>query len=607
VRADPTRPNGASTDIAGIDPVTFQVLNNALAGIVDEMAAVVQKCAFSLVVSEGRDYSGTICNPAGDLIASGSTDLPAHLGTIPFTVKGTLRWLADGRNDADPREMFEPGDIVMMNDPYIGGTHNNDVRLVMPAFFGDELVAFVQDSAHWSDIGGHVPGTFDPNARSSHGEGLVITPLKLVRHGVLDRDLVRFVLRNVRTPEVAYGDLMAQIGAVRLGTTRIAELMSAYGADLVKAEMRSLIEYSERLLRDEFRKLTDGTYSFSSRIDRDPGADCDDPVTVHLDLTIEDERATYDFSQSSSQARGAINATLAVTASAAVLYTKGVFPWIPMNQGMFNAIELVAPSGTICNAHYPAPVSGAAASVYPAVADCVFGCYMQLVPERSMAGMTGLVNTVSGGFDPRPGCEREFVAYIWLEGGWGGRPGKRDNHTAMNMFASSANNVPIEQMERLFPIRFDCYRLEPDSFGAGYHRGGPGVTKAWRFTHGPAVFSSLGDGGRFGPWGYARGTDAPPNSIVYSPDTAEERELGMFATGEHIEQGRLVRFFNSGGGGWGDPKTRPPEWVLEDVVDELLSPAAARRDYGVIVRPSSAPPGWEIDAEATAELRRSER
>jgi N-methylhydantoinase B len=278
-----------------------------------------------------------------------------------------------------------------------------------------------------------------------------------------------------------------------------------------------------------------------------------------------------------------------------------------MNQGLFNAIELIAPTGSICNAKYPAPVSGAAASVYPAVADCIFGCYLQLLPERSMAGMTGLVNIVLGGFDPRPGHNKEFVAYIWLEGGWGGRPGKRDNHTAMNMFASSANNVPIEQMERLFPLMFDCYKLETDSCGAGYHRGGPGVTKAWRFTHGPAVLSSLGDGGRFGPWGYAGGRDALPNSIRYAPGTSEERDLGMFATGERIEQGRLVSFLNSGGGGWGDPVSRPAEWVLADVADELVSPAAAARDYGVVVRPADSVVGWEIDPEETELLRASRR
>jgi N-methylhydantoinase B len=220
-----------------------------------------------------------------------------------------------------------------------------------------------------------------------------------------------------------------------------------------------------------------------------------------------------------------------------------------------------------------------------------------------MAGPTGLVNTVSGGYDPRPGFEREFVTYIWLEGGWGGRPAKKDNHTSMTLFATSATNQPIEQHERLFPLRFDTYRLERDSCGAGLHRGAPGVTRIWRFTHGDAVFSSLGDGERFGPWGYGGGQDAPGGSIVYD----ESQSLGMFCTGAAIEQGRPIRFFHPGGGGYGDPLARPPEWVLQDVEDEVVSPEAAERDYGVVVRQGDRPWRWLLDAEATERLRAERR
>jgi N-methylhydantoinase B len=586
----------------GIDPITFQVLNNAFSSIVDEMAALVQNCAFSPVVSDGRDYSGTICNPAGDLIASGTTDLPAHLGTIPFTVKGMLDWIGQ------PKERyFAEGDIVVVNDAYVGGTHNNDVRLVMPVFVGERIVAFVQDSAHWTDIGGHVPGTFDPNARSSHGEGLIIPPIRLVREDALDRDLVRVILRNIRTPEIAYGDLMAQIGAVRLGARRLHELIDAYGLELIEREMDALISYSEALLREEFKKLPDGEEEFTAWIDRDPGVESDEPVPVRMTLTISGDRAVYDFSQSAPEAKSAINGTRSATISAAIVTTKAVFPWVPMNQGVFKAIDFVLPEGLVCSARYPAPVSGMAASIFPAVTDCVLGTYIRFVPERCMAGPTGLINTVSGGFDPRPGYEREFVTYIWLEGGWGGRLEKKDNHTTMCLFATSATNQPMEQQERLFPLMFDAYRLEKDSFGAGRHRGAPGVTKIWHFTHGDAVFSSLGDGERFGPWGYAGGEDAPGARIVYAPGTDDEVNLGVFRTGFHVEQGRQISFFNSGGGGFGDPLERPPEWVLADVEDEILSVDAAERDYGVLVRPGDRPWRFELDPAATEALRASRR
>ncbi len=586
---------------AGIDPVTFQVLANAFGSVVDEMAALVQNCAFSLVVSDGRDYSGTICTAAGDLVASGSTDLPAHLGTIPFTVKGMLDWI-----ETPKEEYFSPGDIVIVNDAYIGGTHNNDVRLVMPVFAGDRIIAFVQNSAHWTDIGGHVPGTFDPNARSSQGEGLIIPPNRLVRAGALDRDLVRLILRNIRTPEVAYGDLMSQVGAVRLGAERLGELVEQYGLDLVEREMEALIAYSERLLREELARLPNGSYEYTAWIDRDPGADTDDPVKVHMALAIEGDRVAYDFSASSPEARSAINGTRSATVSAAIVTTKAIFPWIPMNQGVFRAIDFVLPEGLVCSARYPAPISGMAATIFPAVQDCVLGTFIQIVPERCMAGPTGLVNTVSGGYDSRPGFEREFVTYIWLEGGWGGRPGKRDNHTNMCLFATSATNQPIEQQERLFPLRFDAYRLEQDSFGAGLHRGAPGVTRVWRFTHGGATFSSLGDGERFGPWGYAGGKDAGGGRIVYAPGGPDEQNLGMFCTGAAIASDRPIHFFHPGGGGWGDPLERPAEWVLEDVEDELLSIEAAAREFGVVVARDAKPWRYTLDLEATRRMR-SER
>jgi len=474
-------------------------------------------------------------------------------------------------------------------------------------FVGEKIVALVQDSAHWTDIGGHVPGTFDPNARSSNGEGLIIPPIRLVRAGTLDHDLVRVILRNIRTPEGAYGYLMAQIGAVRLGARRLGELIDDYGLDLVEREMEALISYSEALLREEFRKLPDGGHEFTAWIDRDPGAESDEPVPVRMTLTIAGDRAVYDFSHSAPEANSAINGTRSATVSAAIVTTKALFPWVPMNQGVFKAIDFVLPEGLVCSARYPAPVSGMAASIFPAVTDCVLGTFIRLVPERCMAGPTGLINTVSGGFDPRPGHGREFVTYIWLEGGWGGRLDKKDNHTTMCLFATSATNQPMEQQERLFPLMFDAYRLETDSFGAGRHRGAPGVTKIWHFTHGDAVFSSLGDGERFGPWGYAGGKDAPGARIVYASGTDEEVDLGVFRTGFPVARGRQIFFFNSGGGGFGEPLERRPEWVLEDVEDGILSVEAAERDYGVVVRPGARPWRFELDPDATDALRTSRR
>jgi N-methylhydantoinase B len=581
------------------DPVLFQVLNSAFASITDEMGALIRRAAFSLVVSEGADYSGTISSRSGDLVASGTTDLAAHLGTIPFTVKGTLEWIGVPAED-----YFRPGDIVLINDPYIGGTHHNDMRAIMPVFLDGQLAAFVQNSAHWTDIGGHVPGTFDPNARSSFGEGIAVPPVHIVREGIFQGEVADLILRNVRLAEQARGDLLTQIGAVRLGEQRLHELAARYGAGVIRSAMDELIDYSEDLLRAEFAALPDGLIEVEAAMDRDPGSESDEPLYARMALTISGDHATMDFSRSSGPARGAMNSSRAVTVSGAVVTMKMLYPHIPMNQGVFRAIDFVIPEGSLLSATFPNPVSGCAAGVYPAVGDCILKAFIQLIPGRAMAGPTGLLNIVMGGLDARPGHEDEnFVMYLWLEGGWGGRPGRKDNAVAMTTFATTSTNQPVELQERLYPVRFDCYRIEPDSAGAGWHRGGPGVTRRWSFPYNDVVLSDLGDGEKFGPWGWAGGRDAKPNRFVYAPGTSEELNVGMFRTNLPIRAARMLDCFQPGGGGYGHPFSRPLEYVAEDVAEGLVTPRGAERDYGVVVTINSTTHEVEINVERTSALR----
>lgn len=585
------------------DPILFQVLNSAFSSITDEMGALIRRAAFSLVVSEGADYSGTISNRHGDLIASGVTDLAAHLGTVPFSVKGTLDWIG-----VSPSEYFKPGDVVLLNDPYIGGTHHNDMRAIMPVFFDGEIAAFIQNSAHWTDIGGHVPGTFDPNALSSYGEGLAVPPIHIVKEGVFQSEVADLILRNVRLADQARGDLLTQIGVVRLGVRRMEELSRRYGAPTIVQAMDELIEYSEALLREEFRKLPDGSWDVEALIDRDPGSDRDDPLPVRMTLRIQGDQATMDFSASAGPARGAVNSTAAVTISGAVTTLKMIYPHVPMNQGVFRAVNFVLPSSTLLSANFPAPVSGCAAGVYPAVGDCVLKAFIQLVPDRCMAGPTGLLNMVMGGADSRPGHDGEdFVMYLWLEGGWGGRPGRKDNSVAMTTFATTSTNQPVELQERLYPVLFDCYRIEQDSAGAGWHRGGPGVTRRWSFPYTDVVLSALGDGERFGPWGWAGGSDARPNRFVADPGTDREFNVGMYRTNLVVPAGTMLDCFQPGGGGFGDPMTRPVEYVLEDVVDGLVSIAGAALEYGVVCEFEPVTQNCVLNQSDTESLRYEKR
>ena len=580
-----------------IDPITFEVLRNAFMSVVDEMGLMLERVAHSLVVSEGRDFSAAICDGDGRMVAEGKEDLPAHVGTLPYTVKAVISWLG--------KETLKEGDIVIMNDAFLGGTHAQDVRTIMPVYRDGEIVAFVQNSAHWSDAGGPVPGSFHAEATSTYGEALSIPPVHLVRQGQLDSEVLRFILRNVRVPETTQGDVLAQMASCRTGEARLQSLMDKYGPQLVKAEMAELIRYSEAVLRKEFRDIADGRYSFEDAIDFDPMGDRKTPVKIAIDITISGDRATYDLSRSDAQTIGAANSTLSMAQSALIVATKAIFPHVPASEGIYNAIDVVNPEGLVTNARFPAPISGAFATSYEVITACVFGCYLQMLPERSMACSGNMTNMVVGGFDPRDGYQRDFVMYIWKEGGYGARPGKKDNHTAISLYASGTRNEPVEVQERVYPIITHRYEFITDSPGAGRHRGGVGVARDFSLTHGDAVLSVLGSRALQPVWGWDGGLPALGSGLVYDVGGPDEEEIGVMRSGIPARKEAVIKFWEGGGGGWGEPRTRPPEWVLEDVKDEIVSLEAARDVYGVAISVVDQEAClYEVDAEETARLRR---
>ncbi len=579
-----------------IDPITFEVLRNAFMSVVDEMGLMLERVAHSLVVSEGRDFSAAICDGDGRMVAEGKDDLPAHVGTLPHTVKAVLAWLG--------REKIHEGDVFVMNDAFLGGTHCQDARTIMPVFRDGRLVAFVQNSAHWSDAGGPVPGSFHAEAESTYGEALYIPPIHLVREGELDDEVLRFILRNVRVPETTQGDVLAQIASCRTGEARLQQLMDKYGVDLITSEMDELIRYSEALLREEFRKLPDGTYRFEDAIDFDPMGDRVTPVRIRVAITIDGDRATYDLSGSDPEAVGAINSTRSMAQSALVVATKAIFPHVPASEGIYNAIDVVNPDGLVTNAQFPRPISGAFATSYEVICACVFGCYLQVLPERSMACSGNMTNMVVGGYDAREGYGRDFVMYIWKEGGYGARPGKKDNHTAISLYASGTRNEPVEVQERVYPILTHRYEFITDSAGAGRHRGGVGVTRDFELTHGDATLSVLGSRGVEAVWGLEGGLAALGSGLIHDRGGPDELEIGVMRSGVRARKGAVIRFWEGGGGGWQDPKTRPPEWVLDDVVDGLVSVEAARNVYGVAVRIVDEDAAlYEVDEVETDRLR----
>ena len=417
---------------------------------------------------------------------------------------------------------------------------------------------------------------------------------------------MRFILRNVRVPETTQGDVFAQIASCRTGEARLQALMNKYGVELITAEMEELIRYSEALLREEFRRLPNGEVEFEDAIDFDPMGDRETPVRIRVKITIAGDRATYDLSGSDAQAIGAINSTRSMAQSALVVATKAIFPHVPASEGIYNAIDVINPEGLVTNAQFPRPISGAFATSYEVICACVFGCYLTMLPKRSMACSGNMTNMVVGGYDPRQGYDRDFVMYIWKEGGYGARPGKKDNHTAISLYASGTRNEPVEVQERVYPILTHRYEFVTDSAGAGRHRGGIGVTRDFELTHADATLSVLGSRGVQPVWGWEGGLPALGSGLVYDSGGPDELEIGVMRSGVHARKGRLIRFWEGGGGGWGDPRTRPAEWVLEDVIDGFVSLDNARELYGVAVRVVDEDAArYEIDHETTSRLRGS--
>ncbi|MFN8231917.1 MAG: hydantoinase B/oxoprolinase family protein [Actinomycetota bacterium] len=358
-------------------------------------------------------------------------------------------------------------------------------------------------------------------------------------------------------------------------------------------------------MREELRKLPDGTWSFTDYIDRDPVGDSEEPIPVHLEMTIDGDRLIMDLSQTGAQARGPVNCTASAARSAIMAGVHAIFHEIPWNEGLEWAVELTLKAETVVNAEYPRPVSGMAASPGEKVLACVHGCMVQILPERSMACPTNLVNVNIFGFDTRPDHDgEEFVMYLWLAGGWGGRPGKRDAHTSLFPMGPSTNLQPVEFLEQMYPVSFYSFELKPDSEGPGRHRGGFALQCPWQATHGEATVNVQGDRQRLHGWGVDGGWPHEGTDLVYAPGTEDERRIDVMSANNHVAPRTRVDYWQSGGGGWRDPFTRPPDWVLDDVRNGLVSPTRARDVYGVEIEPADDPLDLKVDLGKTEELRK---
>jgi N-methylhydantoinase B len=571
------------------DAITVEVVRHALTSASREMGVTLRMTSCSPIFNEGNDYSCAIFDAYGRLVTHGEF-LPIHLGSLSFSV-GFAR-------EAFAAEGLSEGDTVVMNDPYRGGSHLPDITMVSPIFHGGELVAFAANRAHHLDIGGAVAGSFYPLATDNHQEGLRIAPVKLFRDGVRDAHLLRLITENSRLPGQMRIDLESQVSANRTAIERVGQIADRYGAEVVSGAMHQALEHSERRMRAVIASWPDGDYTASDWLDND--GIVDEPCEIRVTLRVRGDRIEVDFSGSSAQTAGPLNSVLGYTYSGVYMTLQGATdPDIPPNAGCYRPIEIVAPAGSIVNPRFPAPCTGGNETVF-IISGAIFRALAQIPGARVMACDQGSSNNLLiSGRDPRDG--ERYVLYEYPEGGWGGNR-DRDGLSAVYSIAGNTWNVPVEVVERRFPLRVECYELRTDSGGPGIHRGGLGIRREHRVLAHDAELTVLGNRVRVPPWGLEGGRDGAAAGYLVVADGAEPRpaapQFGSKVSGVLLHDGETIVQLTAGGGGWGDPAGRDPQLVARDVRLGYVSREAAERDYKVILNANS-----EVDEPATTVAR----
>jgi N-methylhydantoinase B len=490
---------------------------------------------------------------------------------------------------------LEEGDIYLFNDPYEGGTHLNDFRLVQPIFRNGKLFCWLASVGHWLDIGGNVPGGFNARATESFQEGVRIPPIKLASKGVINQDILAILAANSRVPQSNYGDLNGQLNALDLGTKRLNELLDAYGDDVVLNALDAFTQRAETLMRETIAALPDGLYSFEDRLDNDGVVD--EPLTIALDLTIKGDRMKLDFSRSSAPCAGPLNIARSTAVACCYVALKHVFTDVPANAGCLAPIEFIIPDTTLLGVSPPKPVGGYTETILRVIG-VVFGALGQAMPDQATAAPFGTINALSIAGHRADGSR--YVMFSFFGGGLGGNP-ETDGLNHGNNPISMATIPPAEILEASYPVMFSQWALRPDSAGAGLHRGGLGaIYEIEALSPTGADVFLLGERGKFAPFGVNGGQPAALNQFHWQTDEGEKTPpMASKITDVKIKQGRRVRLETPGGGGWGSPLTRDPECVARDVRLGYVSADAARTAYGVVVSADGA-----LDEAATRALRK---
>ena len=569
------------------DIITMQLINNYLSSVVDEMMQVVVRTSLSPITREVFDFQCGLCRGDGEMILEGE-------GTyIHSLVYQTLirNWLARKRDDTFP------GDVIITNDPYSDASHLPDLYIYRPIFLKDEIVAWAVGGGHQRDVGGMTPGSCPHNASEIHQEGLRIPPVKLYERGRPNETLFTILRAASRTPDIVVADVGAYTGACVIGEQRFRDLIDEHGWETLDMYLAELLDYTERLARAEIAAMPDGSFEFTDYLD-DDGVHPDRPLAIHLKITVEGDRITYDFTGTAPQVKSGMNNPIGSVRSIVVTAMRSMMSSdIPRNGGAWRPAKLIVPKGSLLNPVPPGAVASRGGTSQRQ-SDVVLGCQVPIRPDRLMACSGGVDTLINIGGTDAGGEPFILTESCW--GGWGAGP-RRDGNDFMTPPSLNNSNTPCEVSEEMYPgIMYKEYGYVPDTEGAGTYRGSMAVVREWEYLGSDeAVLQLRVDRRQRGPYGLYGGHPGSPLKATINPGRAGERDVGKITT--ELKPGDSVRIQAAGAGGWGRPVERDPRLVLRDVRNGLVSGARARDVYGVVVREDR----MEVDAAATRRRRSS--
>ncbi len=552
------------TDIS-LDPVTLAILKGRLEQIADEMDATLFRSAFNPIIAEAHDASHGIYDAiTGDTLVQGKSGLPIFVGVMAFAVKAVIEKVARDGNLSD-------GDVFIFNDPYEGGTHLSDFRLVKPIYRNGSVFCYLASVGHWHDVGGNVPGNYNPEATESFQEGMLIPPVKLFSAGVLNKDIVDILSANSRLPNSLYGDLNGQINALDLGHQRLDDLLDQYGETDIQIALSLLKSRADRMMRDHLQALPNGTISVEDFLDNDGVNDV--ALKLAVDLSIEGDRLKVDFSRSSQACAGPVNISRSTTIAATYVALKHIFTDVPANAGVLQPVEFIIPEDSFLSVKAPKPVGGYTETILRLI-DVLFCAFEHIAPERVNGCAYGTINALSMAGHRSNGAR--WVMFSFFGGGHGGHPeGDGLNHG--NAPISTATIPPLEILEAAYPVAFTQWALRPDSGGVGKHRGGLGAIYEIELLEDSATVFLFGERGKFPPPGVVGGGAGAMNKFTYQSADEETAfpdktpPLASKITGVKLRKGQRVRLETPGGGGYGNAQERPEELIRNDLAQGYVS------------------------------------